>query len=199
MKTAFRVFIAAFAGASVAVAWTQFTPARAKKSDEILVKARQLDLLNHLLPLVMTKDQLNKVLGVVEKCRAKVDRIRLDEANDLLKFEPKIEDALNRGVNKDLVPSKTLMVDLTKSFTMFSIRRGAASTENAEDVLAVMKKELNAGQLKAAANSHDLKVYDPSIDPSKLSEDDKLKFYIKDVILDPSCYDLLIRLTKTAG
>jgi len=199
MKSTFRVFIAAFVGASVAVAFSQFTPARAKKSDEILVKARQLDLLNHLLPLVMTKDQLNKVLGVVEKCRSKVDRIRLDEANELLKFEPKIDDAINRGVNRDLVPSKTLMVDLAKNFNAFSIRRQVAAGENADDVLAVMKKELNAGQLKTAANSHDLKVYDPNVDPSKLSEDDKLKFYIKDVILDPSCYDLLIKLTKTAG
>lgn len=198
MNSALRVFIAAFAGASVAVAWSQFTPARAKKSDEILVKARQLDLLNHLLPLVMTKDQLNKVLTVVERCRAKVDRIRLDEANELLKYEPKIIDAIDRGVNKDLVPSKTLMVDLAKSFNAFSIRRQVAAGENADEVLAVMKKELNAGQLKAAANSHDHKVYDPNLDVSKLTEDDKLKFYIKDVILDPSCYELLIKLTKTA-
>lgn len=199
MNSALRVFIAAFAGASVAVAWSQFTPARAKKSDEILVKARQLDLLNHLLPLVMTKDQLNKVLTVVERCRAKVDRIRLDEANELLKYEPKIIDAIDRGVNKDLVPSKTLMVDLAKSFNAFSIRRQVAAGENADEVLAVMKKELNAGQLKAAANSHDHKVYDPNLDVSKLTEDDKLKFYIKDVILDPSCYELLIKLTKSAG
>lgn len=199
MKNVFRVFVAAFVGASVAVAWSQFTPAKAKKSEEILIKARQLDLLNHMLPLVMTKDQLNKVLAVVEKCRAKVDRIRLDEANELLKFEPKIIDALNRGVNKDLVPSKALMVELNKSFTMFSIRRSAAAGENADDVLVVMKKELNAGQLKTAANSHDLRVYDPNIDPSKVSEDDKLKFFIKDVILDPNCYDLLIKLTKTSS
>lgn len=199
MKTFIRVFLAVLAAMSVTVAFSQLSPEKAKKSDDILKKARQLDLLNHLLPLVLTKDQINKLLVVVEKSRARVDQIRQMEATDLLKYETKVDDAVSKGVNKDMVPAKALLVELNKLFTAFGIRRSIAAGENADEVLAVFKKELNEGQRKAAMNSHDIKAFDPKIDVSKLTDDDKLKFYIKDVILDPYAYDLLIRMSKAGS
>jgi hypothetical protein len=199
MKNALKMFLAAMVGMSVTVAVTQVSPDKAKKSDEILAKARQLDLLNHMLPLLLTKPQIDKLLVVVEKSRAKVDQIRSMEHSDLLKYETKINDAVQKGIEKDLVPAKALLVELAKLFQAFTIRRQIAAGENADMVLEVMKKELNAGQLKAAMNSHDIKAFDPNIDVSKLTDDDKLKFYIKDVILDPQGYDLLLKMSKAGA
>src|SRR5688500_1496790 len=196
MKSTIRVFLAILAAMSMTFASAQLAPCKANKSDDILKKARQLDLLNHHLPLVLKKDQINKLLVVVEKARARVDQIRALEASDLLKFETKVDDAVNKGVNKDMVPAKSLLVELNKLFTAFSIRRAIAATENAEEGLAVSKKKLNEGQRKAAMNSHECKAFDPNVDVAKLSDDDKLKFYIKDVVLDPYAYDLMIRMSK---
>lgn len=199
MKSFIRVFLAVLAAMSMTVALAQISPDKAKKSDEILKKARQLDLLNHLLPLVLTKAQINKLLVVVEKARARVDQIRLMEASDLLKYESKMDDAVSKGVNKDMVPAKSLLVELNKLFTAFAVRRAIAAGENADEVLAVFKKELNEGQRKAAMNSHDFKAFDPNVDVSKLTDDDKLKFYIKDVVLDPYAYDLMIKMSKAGS
>lgn len=196
MKSFLRVFFAALAGMSLTVAVTQLTQAKSNKSDEIIHKARQLDLLNHLVPLVLTKDQMNKILVAVEKARSKVSQIEQMEATDLLNYESKINDAINKGISRDLVPSKDLLKELNRLFSAFTVRRQIAAGENADAVLAVLKSTLNAGQIKAAANSEDMKAFDPNLDPAKLSDDDKLKFYIKDIVLDPQAYDLLMRMSK---
>lgn len=196
MKSFMRIFLAVLAAMSVTVALTQLAPDKAKKSEEILIKMRQIDLLNYIVPLVLTKDQINKLLVVVEKCRSKVDQVRNDEAAELLKFESKVTDAVNKGINKDITPGKTLMIELNNNLTKLAFRRQIVGDENADQVLAVFKKELNEGQRKAAMNAHDIKAFDPRVDVSKLTDDDKLRFFIKDVILDPNAYDLLIRMSK---
>ena len=196
MKSIIRIFLAVVAAMSVTVALTQLSPEKAKKSEEILIKMRQIDLLNYIVPLVLTKDQINKLLVVVEKCRSKVDQVRNDEAAELLKFESKVTDAINKGINKDITPGKTLMIELNNNLTKLAFRRQLVGDENADLVLAVFKKELNEGQRKAAMNAHDIKAFDPRVDVSKLTDDDKLRFFIKDVILDPHAYDLLIRISK---
>lgn len=199
MKSLLRAFVASIVVIAAVSTPAQLQTDRAKRSEEILIKMRQLDILNHLVPVLMSKDQINKLLIPVEKAREKVKQIQDMEASDLAKFESKINDAIDKGLNKDLVPSKPLMVELAKLMQAFAIRRDIARGENADLVLAVMKKELNEGQLKAAMNSHDLKAYDPRLDVSKLGDDDKLKFYIKDILLDPYAYDILIKLSKKAS
>jgi hypothetical protein len=197
MKTLLRAFLGAFLGVWLAIGITgQLTPDKAAKSLELLTKSRQLDLLNHMVPLIMTKEQINRILVPVEKARASVERIKLMEANDLIKYESKINDAVTKGINRDQVPAKALLVELNKLYTGFTIRRNVAAGENADLVYEVLQKELNAGQLKAAANSLDIKAYDPNIDPAKLTEEAKIKFFIKDIFLDPACYDLLVKMSK---
>ena len=137
-----------------------------------------------------------KILVAVEKARSKVSQIEQMEATDLLNYESKINDAINKGISRDLVPSKDLLKELNRLFSAFTVRRQIAAGENADAVLAVLKSTLNAGQIKAAANSEDMKAFDPNLDPAKLSDDDKLKFYIKDIVLDPQAYDLLMRMSK---
>lgn len=200
MNSLLRMFVAALLGASVVVAFSgQLTKDKQDKSSELMAKARQLDLLNYLVPLVMTKDQVNKLLIPVEKAQANVERIKLMEAKELLQLESKINDAIDKGVNKGQVPTRELLTELNKLFGAFGVRRRVAGGENADLVYEVIKKEFNAGQLKAAANAHDIKEFDPNIDVSKLTEEAKIKFFIKDVFLDPECYGLLVKMSRASG
>jgi hypothetical protein len=197
MKTVLRLFLAALAGAAVVVAVSQVSPDKARRSDEILRKMRQIDLLNHILPVLLTKDQINRLLPAIERARSKVNTVQNEEANELIKFESKVDDAIAKGIQRELTPAKTLLIELNNNLTKFAFRRQLTGEENADMVLAVVKKELNAGQIKAMANSHDIAAFDPRVDVSKLTEDDKLKFFIKDVLLDPQAYDLLVKLAKS--
>jgi hypothetical protein len=169
---------------------------RGKKSDEIVRKSRQLDLANHILPLILTKSQINELLPVIEKCRANVRKIENMEADDLLKMEAKIDKAISDALNKDQVPSKELLKEVAALYRAFTIRRQVAASENAEAVLEVLKRVLNEGQLKTAEKSIDPRAYDPKAEPDKMSQDDKLNLFIKDVLLDPQSYDFLVKLAK---
>lgn len=166
------------------------------RSDQILLKARDIDLLNHLLPLLLTKDQINGILPLIEKCRKKVKDVEAEEAKDLASLEGEIDAAVSKGIKEQLVPPKTIINKLTALFTGFTIRRQAAANENADFVLPELKKILKAGQWQTAVHTIDPSRYDPKIDVKTMSENDRVKFFIKDVILDPNTYPLLIKILK---
>lgn len=176
--------------------WAQRSDEKAKRSDAILNKIRHLDLLNHILPLTLTKEQIGALLPVIEKCRQSVRKIELMEHDDLVKFESKIDKAVEDGIKKDLVPGRELLNELNKLILAFRVRRQVAIGENVDLVLPVVKKEFNKGQIAVAANSLDPKAF--GMDPEKMTEDDRLKLYIRDILLDMLAYDLLIRLQKGA-
>ncbi len=189
------LIVAALACALVA----QLTPEKGKRSKEILNKARQLDLLNHILPLALSKEQYNKILPVIEKCRAKEMDIEAREADELRVLETKIDSALDKGVKAGLVPDKEVLREVNKTFIAFDMRRRAVADENTDAILAVLKSTLNAGQLKVAENTIDPKAFDPNAKPDAMSQDEKIKFFIKADMLDWSCYDLMVKLQKVAG
>lgn len=168
-----------------------------KKSTELLGKARQIDLLNMVLPLVMTKSQINQMLPLLEKARAKEKVIESREADMMRSMETKINTALDKGINDGVVPSLELLKELNRMFIAFSMSREATITENVEAILEGLKRSLNSGQIKAAANSIDPKAFDPSADPAKMSQDDRLKFFIRANLLDPLCYDVLVKLSTS--
>jgi|CXWL01.1.fsa_nt_gi hypothetical protein len=172
---------------------------KGKRSEAVLKKARQLDLLNHLLPLTLTKPQINNLLGPIEKCRRKVKEIEDMEATDLIKFEARIDTAVAEGADKGKVPSIDFLKELSRLVNAFYVRRQIAAGENAEIVLAEIKKSWNKGQLTVAANSLNLKEYDPNYDSKTATEDYKLSFYIKDILLDPQAYEVLVRMSKRAS
>ncbi len=198
MKRVLLAAILVFSLAGSALALNQDTPA-SKRADAIVNRARQLDLLNHILPLLLTKDQINKILPVIEKCRGKVKQVMAKEAENLKLVEIEVEKAYEDGIKKGAVPSRALLEKLNRLFFGFSILRNAAASENADDVYAVMKSCMNEGQLKVAANSIDIKRYNPQADTSKMSDEEKIKFFIKDVMLDPLSYDVLVALAKIAS
>jgi hypothetical protein len=187
--------VAAIALILLVIGQTGPTADKAKHSSEILKKARHLDILNHMLPLVLTKAQIDKLLPALERCRAREAEVQGKEADVMRTMEAKIDAALDKGINNGTVPPKELLQELNKMFIAFSMSRQAVSDENTDAILALMKAEFNPGQLKAAQNSIDPKAYDPGAKPEEMTQDERLRFFIKAVMLDGACYDVLVKLS----
>ncbi|MFQ3668699.1 MAG: hypothetical protein SNJ74_09445 [Fimbriimonadaceae bacterium] len=185
--------VAALAGSAIAQAAPD---ARARKSDETMAKIRQLDLLNHILPLLWTRRQINDVLPAIERSRERVRNIQRLEHDELVAFEKRIDESIENGINKQAVPPTQLMTELRALLISFSVRRANAAEENANAVLAAMKRSMNEGQLRAAAGSLDARVQERGLDTSGWTQDDRIKYFIKDILLDPQAYDILVRLSR---
>lgn len=181
--------------AAAAVAQPLSPEQQAKRSDEILKKMRQMELANQILPLVMTKDQLRQVLPPIEKARRNVRDLQTEEFETMRKFEERLDTAIKNATDKGQLPGQTLLVEMNRLLLAFSLKRQAVASENVTLVLDVLNKTLNAGQLKAAANSLDMRLFDPSVKAEELTETAKVRFYVGQVLLDPLSYDLLVKMS----
>lgn len=181
--------------AAAAVAQPLSPEQQAKRSDEILKKMRQMELANQILPLVMTKDQLRQVLPPIEKARRNVRDLQTEEFETMRKFEERLDTAIKNATDKGRLPGQTLLMEMNRLLLAFSLKRQAVASENVTLVLDVLNKTLNAGQLKAAANSLDMRLFDPSVKAEELTETAKVRFYVGQVLLDPLSYDLLVKMS----
>jgi hypothetical protein len=167
---------------------------KAKRSNAILEKMRQIDLLNQLVPLVMTKDQIRKLLPVIERARQDVRKQQAEEADLLLKYQARIEKAVADGTDKGIVPEKAFLKELNAVVLTMTMKRNAVASDNTDAVLAAMKSTLNVGQLKAAGNSLNPRVFDTGIKPEEMKDDDRLKLFVREIMLDPLSYDVLLKM-----
>jgi hypothetical protein len=169
-----------------------------KKSEAVLMKMRQIDLLTQFIPLALTKEQINKLLPAVERARAKVLQIQKEEAGTLEKLEAKIAAAINKSIEKNIAPPKSLLDELALTTAQMGTKRYAVIDENTAAVMKVFNEVCNAGQKKAAANSLAPQLFDPTLKPDQMTEVDKIRFFVQQIVLDPQAYDVLIRLEKYA-
>ena len=192
-----RTFLAMLLCLALALpALAQVDEARAKQSDAIMLKIKQLDLMNHVLPLLMTKEQVKKLLPVVEKARQNVKKAQLKEADALKTFDAKLSAAHKNAVEKGQVPGRTLLNEVATLFQALTIARGIVADENTDDVIKAMREVLNPGQIKAAINDLNPKLFDPRLKPEEMSDNDKLRFFVKEIFLDPALYDVLVLLAR---
>jgi len=171
---------------------------KAKKSTETLEKMRQLDLLNQLLPLVMTKDQIRQILPAVEKARADVKAEESLEADLIAKYAARVDQAVKDGIQKGDVPDKKFLVELNALIRTMSMRRDAVAHDNVDRVLEAMKKTLNAGQLKAAANSLNPAVFLTGVKVEEMTDEAKTRLFVSEIMLDPLAYDLLVKMQSSS-
>lgn len=169
---------------------------RGQKSATVMDKVDTLNLMNQINPLVMTKEQIRKILPAIEKARQKVKDIEKVEADELRRLEEKLDGALKDGYEKAAVPSPDLIKELQGIFNAMRIRRELIASENAENVLKVVLETLNVGQKKAAANSLNPKQFNPNFKPEEFTEEDRLRLYTREILLHPLAYDLLVKLSK---
>lgn len=172
--------------------------ARAKHSGEILIKTRKIDLLNQIIPVLLTKKQLNEILGALEIVNREVDKTEQVEFDTMLKLEAELDATIQAGVEKNQVPPKAFTDKLAKTFRALEFQRQMIMGNNIETVRTVLDKTLNSGQKAAAANAIDATYFDPSLKPADLTQKVKLDMYIRVVLLDPRAYSLLTEMFKHA-
>lgn len=169
---------------------------RAKRSDEIMAKARKMDLLNQILPLLLTREQLDKILPAVEKARLTAKKTEIAEYEELLKLEPGLDKSLKEAYDHGKVPAQETLSSVAKTYRTLDLARGIIANQNIDLVQAVLEKELTVGQKKTLIGSLRPQLYDSSIDPAKLTDEKRMRFFIDYVLLDFHSYEVLMELQK---
>jgi len=169
------------------------------KSDKVLMKLRQIDLLNMLIPLALTKDQIEAILPAIERARQNVRRVEKDEAATLEKLDSKVSDAIKKSIETSVAPPKALLDELAQTTKDMGDARVAAVDENTMNVLKVFVATVNAGQKKAAVNSFSPAYIDPKAKPDTVTDDEKITFFVRDILLDPQAYDILVQMSRHAS
>lgn len=167
----------------------------AKADDEagrILLKVRQLDLLNQMLPVLMTPEQIQKILPSLEKARSADTTNQKAELEAMKKLEAKIDGGIKDAKEKKLVPSKELVADVIKMMAGFQKQRALMILRQSEAVVQVVSATLDQGQIKAAANALPY-LDDPE---NKLTDEMKLGRWVRSVLMDPVAYDILVEMSK---
>lgn len=174
---------------------TPTNEARAKRATEILGKARQLDILNQVLPLLLTPKQLDKFLSRLDKHRVESRKLELSEYEFLLKLEGNLDKGLKAAYDKGAIPTREMLTESFSTFRMFEVRRQAVIGEVVADLLKIVDTDFNAGQKKALAGAFSDSIVAQGGDPTKLTDDDKRRFFVEVILLDPMAYDVLTKLS----
>ncbi len=172
-------------------------PARpAAEADRILVDLRRLDLYNQILPVLIKPEQAKRLLAQVESAQEAEKRHLRDELVEMRKLDPTIADALKAARDKGEVPSREVITELIKAFRLLDAKRQVMVGEQTEKVLTAVEETLDAGQIKAAANALDPRIGNPGADPAKLSDRERLRAWVRVVLMDPLAYEILLELSK---
>ncbi|HTQ10637.1 MAG TPA: hypothetical protein VMI31_11235 [Fimbriimonadaceae bacterium] len=169
------------------------------KSDQVLMKLRQIDLLNMLIPLALTHDQIEKILPAIERARQRVRQAEKDEAATLLKLDGKVTEAIKKSIETSVAPPKELLDELAHTTQAMGDTRDSIALDNTESVLKVFVDTINAGQKKAAINSFSPAFIDPKAKPDTITDDVKLHFFVNNILLDPQAYDILVQMSRHAS
>jgi hypothetical protein len=167
---------------------------RGKKSDEIFLKLRKIDLLNQILPMLLTKDQINKLLPAIEQARAKMKLVLTSEDEELAKLQSRVDETYEKAIEKGEYPPKDFLTAVSNKTREMGQKRQFALIEMVEAVTKVVESTLNEGQRKAMINSFTPAFIDPSKKPDELSDSTKMRFFVERVLLDPLTRELLIEI-----
>ena len=194
------LLLASFAGAQAPGTPATTVPLdKVAQSQEVQLNMRKVDILLHLMPLALKKDQYETLLSELEKVRAKQRLVLETEDDEVIKLGAELETAVKDAIEKGSYPKRELQVRCFKTTRALGIVRQLARGEMADTLYDVVNKIFDAGQKKIAANSIDWKLLDPTSDLDTKDEPTKIRAYIKAVLMDPLAYDLMILLAKKAN
>lgn len=194
-----KILVAAVAVLTPVFACSQQISQAIKDSDQTLFKIQQLNIIKFITPILLKKSQINDLLTTIEKCRAKELEIRELDAKELKKIDEKVTKAIDSAINDGTYPKRELQEELIRVQDALVIRRRIATGEMVEMVLETCRKTLNAGQMNVIKNLIDPKFVDGGLKVDKMTDDEKIKLYIRQIFLDGMAYDLLKQLAKHAS
>jgi len=177
------------------VGFAQVSTNDPNKIGPTLDKMAELDLANRVLPLLLSKDQINKLLPEIERARKNVRAQEKKEADRLKALQPEI-DKYHAEIFQGKTPPKEFLDKLTALLKKFESERLQVKVANAIILSDAIKKNLDEGQIKAVVGVVD-KIYDEQQKEWKDgTADQKIQFYAISIFLGDRCYDLLVRLSR---
>ncbi len=163
-------------------------------ADRIAFKVRRLQILDQLLPVLMTKSQIRELLPLIEKARQSELDMEAKELQEMKAFEPKLDAALADSIKEQKVPKDEFVVEYLKLFSSFKNKRVLLVNVSSGSVLAKMREVLNEGQLKTAEKSLDPRLFGEK-DPEQMKSEEKLMLWVREVMLDRASYDILVDMS----
>ncbi len=172
-------------------------PEIAARSQKVQENMRRIDLLMQLMPLIIRKDQFDKILPVYAKIKAEQRKVLEDEDKQLLALEAEVNESLKKARENGVFPKKDLVKKCILLVRALGFRRIMARGELSEMLYKTIDECFDAGQ-KKVMTSIDWKELDPTADLTGKSDAEKMKFFIRVIFLDPLAYDILLDLDKKA-
>lgn len=175
----------------------QLTTPKGAKSDEINAKIHEVDMLMQILPLLLTKDQLNdKILPAIEKNRETFRKELEYEDGELAKFESILDEALTGAYTKGSYPARKSTNEIADKTYKLGLQRQIIVSLMTDNMVDVINATLNAGQKKALLGSFDPKFIDPTAKPETITDERKMKFFVQRIFLDPTTYEILKKMAR---
>jgi len=178
------------------VSSAQLTDAQRAESDLILKKIRQMELYNELLPVMFKPDEAKAFLPILERHRAEVRKIERSEHTMLREFEVKLDRVIKVAQETGKVPDTEVLLHALNLFRTFDMKRKALVDDTAEELIRTMRQTLNEGQVRSAAGAFNPMAFDPSLDPEKMTEDEKLSLWVKVVLMDHLSYEIMLGFSR---
>lgn len=165
-------------------------------SRQTFTKIRKIDLLFNILPVLYTKDQINKLLPALERAHT-VNRETLDNEYDDYKGVDKLCDkSISDAIQQNILPTRQQRAELSNLLYKQEVRRQVTILKNVANIKEVFDKVMSDSQKKAAANSLDPRTFDPKAKPDEMTQDQKIEVYVREILLDQLTYDLLVERAK---
>ncbi len=176
----------------------QFETPHGKRSAEINEKIHEVDLLIKVVPLVLTKDQLNKkILPEIEKDRDLYRKELAYEDDQLAKLEPDLDAAIAAAYAKNAYPPRTTTSEVADTTGKLTLQRQIFTGKITDDMIDLLNATLDAGQKKVVFGTFDNRFINPA-KPESVTDEIRMRFFVQNVIMDPTTYDILVKLLKTA-
>jgi len=188
------LLVLACAGLS-SIACAQSEAQARSEVEAFFYKTTELQFYNLMLPILITKDQFKVIMPAIEHSRERVRLTYKKELGQIHAVEDDVDHALIAAKDKDEVPTSVLEAKLDKVKGDILVNRLIMAQLNENDVYDVIMKTLSAGQQKAMANSLSPKLIDPNLKPDKMTQEDKLRLFIRDVLLSPDFYEDLVKMS----
>jgi hypothetical protein len=160
--------------------------------DPILQTLGEIDIANQILPLLLTKEQTNEILTIIERTRAAVKEQQKKEADALKALKAEADKVHKEAVEMGKVPSQEFLKKVNDLFAGWERERLNLKAKNTILLMSRIKDILNEGQIKAATGVVD-KVYDEQLKEfvENPTDDQKLSYYVVHVFFNDAAYEFL--------
>lgn len=158
-------------------------------------KLATIDVANKLLPVLLTKEQISKLLFKIEDCRKNVRNQEKKEADALLKFKDEI-DKVEADAKTGAVPSPEFLARVNAMFQTNMKLRTGVNGANGLILKDWLKTNLNNGQIKAITEVIN-KVYDEETKSWAPGDSERrLMFYSLQILMSDNGYQFLIERAR---